>query len=214
MTLIGIGGAARAGKSAAAEVLESRHGFQVLNMSDALSDALYVLNPTVFLPFPVHFPDGSLLGGQKRISYQKLVDLVGYTEAKTVPEVRGLLQRLGTEVGRNMIDEDVWVNAMCRRIVEIGHATQPVVVTSVRFPNELEMIRSLGGDTMYVTRTEPTDTLRAHQIATQPTRSHSSETSISAQDFDYCIENDGTLIELADKVSDFVRATINLKGEK
>lgn len=205
MTLIGIGGAARAGKSAIAEVLEREFGFQVLNMSDALSDALYALNPIVFLPQAVRLPDGSALGAHKHMRYQALVDLVGYTEAKTVPEVRRLLQFLGTEVGRNIIDEDVWVDIMTRRILALG-ARARVAVTSIRFLNEIDMIYGLYGATLYVIRPEPADTLRAHQLAAQPTSAHSSETSVSEEHFSHLIVNDGTLNQLAMKVSDFARA--------
>lgn len=65
-------------------------------------------------------------------------------EAKKNPGVRVLLQRLGTDVVRDMVDEDAWVDIMRFRVECLLREGKKVVVTGIRFPNELEAIRGFG----------------------------------------------------------------------
>jgi hypothetical protein len=64
---------------------------------------------------------------------------------------RAILQRLGTDVFRNGINKNIWLWAMERRLMALMarvHANHPlplVTVDDVRFANEAEMIRNLGG---------------------------------------------------------------------
>lgn len=200
MTLIGIGGPLRAGKDEFANVLVREYGFTKLGMSDVLRDALVALNPLVRLEAdaPVRLPDGSALAVTE-IRAAWLIELVGYTAAKKVREVRRLLQVLGTEVGRNMLGEDVWVNAMELRIDALDRewvtlhpgresSDHRIVVTGIRFDNELEMIENLGGESLYISRREA--------LAAKAT--HASELSIYPSDFSCQVHNDGTLEELAE----------------
>ena len=61
---------------------------------------------------------------------------------------REMLQLLGTEFGRELIADDVWVRALEHRIKDADR----VVIDDVRFPNEAEMIRKLGGVVVRVVR--------------------------------------------------------------
>lgn len=175
--LIGIGGYMTAGKDAAADHLVANHGFVKLGMSDALAEALYALNPLI--P-SVSFPDLDTM------RYRDHLDAVGYTAAKRHPEVRRLLQVLGTEVGRDIISRSVWIDIVTRRIIARREQGQPVIVTGMRFQNELTAITRLGGDLVWVDR--------PGVIA--PDTSHASEGSVGPQDFEYTLNNTGTLSEL------------------
>ena len=64
---------------------------------------------------------------------------------------RFFMQTLGTEWGRNLIGEEVWVNAW-RATVERLSPDTPIVVDDARFPNEFAMVRSLGGIVVYIDR--------------------------------------------------------------
>ena len=192
MTLIGLGGAAGAGKNALAEVLRDEYGFTVMNMSDPLRDALVRLNPLITVSAPLELPDGSLWAPPGPVRVAKLLELVDYSTAKTVPEVRRLLQALGTDVVRDMIDDDAWVKAMSRRIHEqyrgdiASGVDTNIVVTGIRFENELEMIELLGGRAVYVSRQ-----------GVGPLGIHRSEYSLLAGDFAIRVRNDDTLDDLA-----------------
>jgi hypothetical protein len=182
--LLGLGGKLRAGKDAVGDYLAENKNFVKLGMSDALNEALLKLDPWIEVP-----------GGRENFSvlqrYSELHDAVGYVEAKKNPEVRRLLQVLGTEVGREMIDPDVWVKIAEAKIKKLWSEGHNVVITAVRFPNELEMIARLGGTTVWVERPE-----EARGVSEGVNGAHASETSVSRDDFDLTIDNTGTLEDL------------------
>lgn len=238
-TLIGLGGKLRAGKDVIGDYLEEKHDFVKLGMSDALNEALLKLNPHVRLEDTLKLikitPDNDVTGPHfveagRFVPYRFLHDAVGYVEAKKNPEVRRLLQVLGTEVGRDMIDPDVWVRMAEKKIREHWANGKSVVITAMRFPNEIAMLKRLGGLSVWVERPDSerlatgglvspeaaeriSVTLRAEPCAipvpkgrktdTEPhsaIQEHSSENSVSQEDFQYVILNDGTLEQLYDKV--------------
>lgn len=179
--LIGLGGLLRAGKDATADYLREEHGFLVMGMSEPLLEAALALNPWVQLP------GSASLGRQMRFTtLAKLVEEVGYTEAKKNPEVRRFLQVLGTEVGRQMIGENVWVDIAGRRIDEARDQGYSVALTGVRFPNEFDMIRSRRGTLVWIDRPG----------IIRPVELHASENSVTGDDFDVTIVNDGSLDDL------------------
>ena len=65
---------------------------------------------------------------------------------------RYAMQKLGTEWGRQMIGDDIWVNAWKARVKKAAEHT--VVADDLRFPNEVEAVKSFGGTTMVLTRDE------------------------------------------------------------
>jgi len=69
---------------------------------------------------------------------------------------RHLLQTLGTEWGRNIIDPDLWVKIAANRYAEyrqrVVNPDIAVVFTDLRFPNEAQWIREQGGLVLRVQR--------------------------------------------------------------
>lgn len=57
---------------------------------------------------------------------------------------RQLLQWIGTELGRNMVGADLWVNVAMQRIDELLAAGRDVVVDDLRFNNEAEALAARG----------------------------------------------------------------------
>lgn len=133
--ILGLCGTAGSGKDTAAAYLVARCGFRRIAFADTLRTALYALDPHVATP-----------GGTYRLA--DLVDRKGWDEAKKIPDVRRLLQRLGTEVGRNLIHSEVWVD-LALRDIERG---ERIVVTDVRFDNEAAAIKARGGKVVEVVR--------------------------------------------------------------
>lgn len=199
--LVGLGGAQRSGKDEVANILVRRFGFHKLGMSDRLNDALMVLNPLVSIDSPVRLFDGSTIANTT-LRYRSLVGLVGYEEAKTVPEVRRLLQVFGTEVGRDMIDVDLWANLTFQRAADYLRNGHSVVVTGIRFENELHALTDTADNnfvndrTFYVTRPQAHRSNTAVLPVLSTAETHSSETSLLASDFDCVLNNKGTLSEL------------------
>jgi dephospho-CoA kinase len=97
--------------------------------------------------------------------------------------VRELLQRLGTDAVRNGLHENAWVLALFA-----DYKNQNWVIPDCRFPNEYEAIKKRGGVVVRIERGE-----RMHNV-------HSSESALDAHDFDYWIDNNGSLQDLREKV--------------
>lgn len=175
--LIGLGGYACVGKDETARVL-ARNGWSTTYMSEPLERALLALNPYVLMP-------GQEIYDAQR--YSAIHAQVGYDASKKIPEVRRLLQALGTEVGRNILGPDVWVDAMIRTVR--SRPTQNWAVSGIRFPNELAAIKRNAGVTVWVTRP-----------GYGPVNGHPSDNTLSEIDFDLTLENSGTLEDLAQTV--------------
>jgi hypothetical protein len=89
------------------------------------------------------------------IRYADVLEWYGYEDAKTmVPEVRRLLQELGTKV-RDIVSPDVWVNALYVDMVTMLSRGVNIVVSDVRFPNEAAAITAAGGEVWRVQRVDP-----------------------------------------------------------
>lgn len=210
--IIGIGGKLASGKDAISDHLVEKHGWVKLGMSDALAEALYVLNPWIptglglepkrkqnfaKLVTWLSNPWGQKVEWTAVSRYQELFDRDGYVKVKEIPEVRRLLQILGTEVGRRIISESTWTDIVVRRAKEAAKTAPGVIITGIRFENELGMITDeLGGELWWVDRPSLNATVNA---------GHSSENSVSSVDFERVIRNDGTLEDLYEKVDDLVR---------
>ena len=185
--LIGLGGYAYSGKDAFADVLEKNLGWYKTYMSKALRESLEVLNPIVDMDF--------YTGSVKITRFKDIVDLLGYEKAKENREVRALLQRMGTEVGRKMFSEDFWLDLCFKDAVKQLEAGRNVVITGIRYPNELFAIQSLSGTSVWITRPEN------HAV-----NEHSSDNSLTPEDFDYTFKNEGALEDLETTVPEFLKS--------
>lgn len=182
--LIGLGGYAYSGKDAFADVLEKNLGWYKTYMSKALRESLETLNPIVGLDVRDHI-----------LRFKEAIEILGYEEAKKLPEVRALLQRMGTEVGRKLWSEDFWVDLCFKDAVKQLEAGRNVVITGIRYPNELFAIQSLSGTSVWITRPEN------HAV-----NEHSSDNSLTPEDFDYTFKNEGTLEDLDTTVPEFLKS--------
>jgi len=121
--------------------------------------------------------------------YPRAWQLVLHDKQYVVPEigvsVRHMLQTLGTEYGRQCLRPDVWLICWRKKAERFGS----VVADDVRFTNEADLIRSMGGELWLVRR-----------AGVQRTTNHASEGGLDDYNFDRVIDNDGTLDELRSKV--------------
>lgn len=99
---------------------------------------------------------------------------------------RHLLQTLGTEWGRDCIAPDVWLKCWRRNVQYYLSNDLPVICDDVRFANEANLVRELGGELWMITR--PGARRRGE---------HASEGGLD--DFPYFdrrLSNDGSLVDL------------------
>jgi hypothetical protein len=174
VTALGLSGWARSGKDSVANHLVEKYGYTKMSFADPMKDALVRLNPIIdFGSFP-----GSRLA--------TAVSVVGWEQLKGMSEeVRPLLQRFGTEVARNMWGEDFWVNAALASIPD----GSTVVFADVRFPNEAEAVKKLGGQVW-----------RVERLGYGPANDHVSEHALDDYKFDVTINNFDTLPNLYEMV--------------
>jgi hypothetical protein len=124
---------------------------------------------------------------------------------------RLILQRFGTEAGRNVLGENIWVYSLLRSL----DSNKKYVITDVRFPNEISMIKSVGGTLIRVKRgPEPEwydvalaqnkgDSDKALMPLMYP-HIHPSEFSWVGTEVDETFHNDSSLNDLREKVFTFM----------
>lgn len=167
--IIGLSGYARSGKDTVAELLVLNYGFKRMAFADGIRQALLELNPILHEGYRLN----------------ELVQMYGWEVAKGKDEVRRLLQVMGTEVGRKLINEDVWVWLLFNQI----NTDERIVIPDVRFPNEARMIEQQGGEVWRINR-------HNHSAVND----HVSERALDNHMFQRVIYNDGTLDDLAAEV--------------
>lgn len=110
---------------------------------------------------------------------------------------RELLQIVGTDIAR-LCHPDVWVRRTMRYIdesLEVDPQIAGFLITDVRFPNEADAIKARGGVIVNILR--PDLTVAEGDVTAQ----HESEQHAATIPYDYQIVNDGTLMDLRQKVA-------------
>ena len=183
VSVIGVAGVAQSGKSTLGELVAQHNGFHHHNFADIMRDFLYAVNPLVTTNIIDINEDGENDGEYDVVMtdsrVRDIVDAIGWDRAKVeYPEVRQLMQRLGTEAGRNLFGENFWVDQFFST-----HKVGSLIVTDVRFPNEAQAIKDRGGIIVRIKRD-----------GYEAVNGHISETAYTDQDF--ILYNNGTPDEL------------------
>lgn len=103
---------------------------------------------------------------------------------------RHMMQTLGTEWGRHKIHPELWLRALERRIRQCPR----VVITDVRFDNEAEFVKKLGGVVIQVER------------PCRITDEHISEKGVDRKLIDFFVFNDSSIPLLHRQVRDIVNS--------
>lgn len=134
----------------------------------------------------------------------------------TTPTVRQLLQQLGTDAVRDKVHPNAWVNGLFADYSPIKYSHPPInqdnlpiipvypnwIISDTRFPNEAKAIKDRGGVVVRINRPEDykVGVVIGNKGYVIPNPRHSSETSLDTWEFDYIIDNSGTIEELLKKV--------------
>lgn len=132
VTLIGLTGAAGSGKSTLAQYMHNQHGYHRVRFASILKNMIRTM----------------LRGaGVSDAEIEAMIE----GDLKEVPHAalggktpRHAMQTLGTEWGRNLIDENLWTN-LTGMYLDSLYPSVRVVIEDVRFENEATMIRQRGG---------------------------------------------------------------------
>lgn len=167
--IVGFIGQKRAGKDTAAFAL-LQQGYAALKFAGALKAMLETYLAYVGVSEDVRYL--LIEGEQKELP-------ITHLQGKST---RHAMQTLGTEWGRNLIGDNIWVDAAIARAKNFDK----VVFTDVRFPNEVAALRGIGATIIKITR----------PAAERAGDSHSSEALIDLLEYDFCVPNGGTVAEL------------------
>ena len=200
--IIGFVGFIGSGKDTAADYLVNFHGYRRDSFANTLKDA--VAN--------VFGWDRTLLEGRTAEAREWREQIDHWWAARlNMPNLtpRWVLQRWGTEVCRNGFHDDIWIASVENKMRK---TTDNIVISDVRFPNEIRAIHNAGGKVIRVKRGPEPEWYNAAVSANRgpeanPTWSlsrvhlsslniHASETAWVGGNIDVTISNDGTIDEL------------------
>lgn len=215
--IIGFVGFIGSGKDTAADYLVNFHGFRRDSFANTLKDAVS----------DVFGWDRTLIEGRTNESreWRDQIDTWWATRLN-IPHLtpRWILQQWGTEVCRNGFHNDIWIASLENKMRKINDS---IVVTDVRFPNEIKAIKNAGGKVFRIKRgPDPDwyqDACNYNQGPTNMTWSlskmrldqfkvHASESSwVGNAGIDVEIDNNGTIDDLFSQLKSQVEDRLDAK---
>lgn len=169
--IIGLAGKARSGKDTVGAMLVTAFNAKTLSFASPIKEALRAM---------LDLSEEHISGGLKETE----ITWIGKSP-------RQLMQTLGTEWGRQIVSPTLWLDLAAREIESNRYCGYHSVVTDVRFDNEADMIRDMGGVIWHIQREN------IPQVS-----AHASESGVSLKSGDIIIDNNGTLNDLFDSVCD------------
>jgi hypothetical protein len=177
--LIAVTGYKNSGKNAVSNVLAEHYKFKITGFADALKGQMLAIDPWILMD------DG------KDVRIERLsiiVAAIGWDRAKEkFPEIRRLLQKGGTEGGRAVFGQDIWIKTWVKTASLLLHQND-VCVSDMRFCNEAAAVRELGGQVW-----------RVHRPGTAAGE-HLSESELDQIVPDKVIRNTGSMEDLTRRV--------------
>ena len=117
-------------------------------------------------------------------------------------KIRTLLQYIGTDIGKQLIDNSLWVKLIANTISTKATKYRLCIIPDVRFRDETEMIKKLGGIIIKINRnTENNDNDK-----------HISECIDNIKE-DYIIDNNGTKFNLFYNIFNIINTVYREKRE-
>jgi hypothetical protein len=208
--VVGFVGFISSGKDTAADYLVNYHQFRRDSFANALKDAVSA----------VFGWDRVLLEGRTAESreWREKVD-TWWADRLSMPDLtpRWVLQHWGTEVCRQGFHDDIWIASLEHRILK---TRDNIVITDVRFPNEITAIRNAGGIVVRIKRgPDPEWYQDAINVNAGPTnmswaiskwkieelKIHASETAWVGLPTDATINNDSTIDHLFSQLEQLIK---------
>jgi hypothetical protein len=207
--IIGFVGFIGSGKDTAADYLVNYHEFRRDSFASTLKDAVAA----------VFGWDRILLEGRTKEAreWRERVD-PWWAERLNMPNLtpRLMLQLWGTEVCRNGFHDDIWIASLENKMRK---TTDNIVISDVRFPNEIKAIHNAGGIVVRIKRgADPEwydDAVNANagpqnmswlisKTKLEKLGIHASETSWVGGEIDYTVSNDSTIDDLFTQIKNLV----------
>ena len=187
--IIGICGLIGSGKGTVADILVNTHKFTKISFADKLKDGVA----------SVFGWDRKMLEGDTDESRQwrELKDDFWSNETKMEVTPRLVLQLFGTDCMRNGFDDGIWVSLVKKELLD--NPGRNYVIPDVRFANEVDMIRDVGGEVWEIKRGPDPEWLIEYKTNGKEPKVHASEWKWIKSKKDLVIENNSTLDELSNQ---------------
>lgn len=198
--IIGICGLIGSGKGTVADNLVTTYGFQKLSFADKLKDAV-----SEMFEWPRQMLEGKT--PQSR-DWRERPDAFWSKEIGKEITPRHVLQVFGTECMRQGFFDGIWVSLVKKKIQDNPKTNW--VLPDTRFPNEVNMIKSVGGDVWCIQRGQnPTwfDDYKNNRI--EPIDVHPSEWAWAHSKFDHVINNNAGRTELEEKINYLIQGHLD-----
>jgi hypothetical protein len=207
--VVGFCGFISAGKDTAADYLCNYHGFRRDSFANSLKDAISC----------VFGWDRILLEGRTKEAREWRESPDKWWSARLGKTItpRWILQYWGTEVCRHGFHDDIWIASLENKMRK---TTDNIVISDVRFPNEIEAIHNVGGIVVRIKRgSEPewydaaisynrgpngNSTWALSRSKLEKFRIHASETSWVGGNIDHVVENNNTIDQLFSQLEKIV----------
>lgn len=205
--IVGISGFIGCGKSTVASYLTDIHNFRKDSFATSLKDACASL---------FDWPRDLLEGDTKESrEWREQVD-VWWSEKLAIPNFspRLALQLIGTDSLRNHFNEGIWFMTLENRIRK--NPGQHVVISDVRFPNEVKFIQDQGGYMIRVDRgsapiwfetallaNKGNSLAKEAMLKTYPD-AHFSEWAWVGQKYDHVLNNNDTVEHLYSQIKETI----------
>jgi hypothetical protein len=206
--IIGFVGFIGSGKDTAADYLVNFHGFRRDSFANTLKDAVAA----------VFGWDRVLLEGRTKEAREWREQRDDWWSNRLGKDItpRHILQYWGTEVCRNGFHDDIWIASLENKMRKTG---DDIVISDVRFPNEIKAIKNAGGMVVRVIRgSDPEWYQDAWNMNQGPTnmswsiskmrmeqrKIHASETAWIGKGIDLEIDNNGTIDDLFRQIKNLV----------
>ena len=201
MAIIGVSGFINSGKTTVANRLTEKYGFRRDSFATSLKDACAMI-----FDWPRHLIEGDT--GESR-EWREQVD-EWWSVKLGIPNFspRLALQLIGTDALRNHFNEGLWFLTLENRVRK--NPDQHVVISDVRFPNEIKFIQDHGGAMVKVNRgatpiwyetailANKGNSIAKEAMVKTYSDAHYSEWAWVGTEFEYEINNDGTFDELVE----------------
>lgn len=177
--ILGLTGKPGAGKDLVAKFLVDRGDWVRVSFADKIRELALAIDPLIQHHYSIDYLSDWLdsYGGR-------------WDDVKNIPDVRRFLQNLG--VAMRASDPGFWVGLVDQTILAaVSEWGKNVVVTDVRFPNEVDYLRSVAGEWKYGEHTY-THLVRVIRPGhTLPGHDHPAEHALDGVKEDYRLLNDG-----------------------
>jgi len=191
--LLGIVGFIGSGKGTVGDYLVSAYGYRSMSFAHTLKDTVAAI-----FGWPRDLLEGNTQQGR---AWRDVPDPYWSSKMNRDVTPRWVLQHIGTDVMRDHFIDNIWVWSLEKNLI---NNDQPTVITDVRFPNEIKMVRDLYGELIWVRRNpEPQwiDIAIENPNAMSKLDVHLSEYSWIGGDY-HVIWNDSNLKDLYRKIDE------------